>query len=61
MSDKKSYKELENQLSAILERVEDSTYDELDDLLKDYNEGKKIIDKLQKRIALAKNTIKKVK
>lgn len=62
MSDKeKSFKELEQELDVILERVERAAYDELDDLLKDYEAGKKIIEQLEKKLKAAKNSIKKVK
>ncbi len=56
----KSYKQLESELSDVLDRVEHSDYEELDDLLADYEKGKKIIAELEKRLDSAKNSIKKV-
>ena len=58
-NDKKSFKELEQELDAVLERVESASYDELDDLLKDYDTGKKLIDQLEEKLTTAKNSIKK--
>jgi exodeoxyribonuclease VII small subunit len=55
-----SYKELETKLSEVLSRVEHESYDELDDLLKDYEIGMKLIDELQKKLETAKNSVKKV-
>lgn len=55
----KSFSELEQDLAAIMRRVEESDYDDLDDLLTDYDKGKKLIDELGKRLEAAKNTIKK--
>ncbi len=54
---KKSFKQLEVELDAILARVETATYEELDDLLKDYDNGMQVIDELQKKLQIAKNTI----
>jgi exodeoxyribonuclease VII small subunit len=56
----KSYKELEEELSDVLERVESQSYDELDSLLKDYEKGMKLIAELQVKLETAKNSIKKV-
>lgn len=56
----KSYKQLESELAEVLERVEHSDYEELDELLADYDKGKKIISELEKRLESAKNSIKKV-
>lgn len=56
----KTYKELEAELSTVLERVENASYDELDDLLKDYDKGMKLIEELENKLKTAKNTIKKV-
>lgn len=55
----KTYRELEQQLAEIVDRIEHGSYDELDDLLKDYDQGTKLIADLQKRLDTAKNTIKK--
>lgn len=60
MSDK-SYKDLEEELHSVLERIEQASYDELDDLLRDYDSGMKLIESLQNKLAKAKNSIKKVK
>ena len=61
MPNEKTYKQLEQELSKILDRVENAEYDELDDLLKDYDQGTELIAKLQKKLETAKNTVKKVK
>ncbi len=59
MSENKSYRILEEELENILERVEHASYNELDELLKDYNAGMKLIEVLEKKLETAKNTIKK--
>ena len=59
MADTKSYRQLEEDLGDILDRVEHANYDELDELLKDYNSGMKLIETLEKKLETAKNTIKK--
>lgn len=61
MSKEKTYKELEKELSEVIERVENGSYDELDVLLADYEQGIEIIEALEKKLKSAKNTIKKVK
>ncbi len=61
MASEKTFKQLEQELDEILERVESAAYDELDDLLKDYETGKKLIEQLEKKLKSAKNSIKKVK
>lgn len=61
MSKEKTYKQLETDLSKVLERVENGSYEELDMLLKDYSEGIKIIEELEEKLKTAKNSIKKVK
>ena len=58
---KKSFKQLESELEQILQKVESSSYDELDDLLQDYESGKKMIAELEARLEKAKNTIVKAK
>ena len=60
MSKEKSYRDLEKELSEVLDRVESESYDELDSLLKDYDKGMKLISELQKKLETAKNSIKKV-
>ncbi len=55
----KSYRELEEELQIVLNRVEHDSYDELDDLLKDYDKGSALIAQLQKKLETAKNSIKK--
>jgi len=59
MAKESTFKELEQELDAVLERVESASYDELDDLLKDYDAGKKLIEQLEKKLTTAKNSIKK--
>ena len=49
----KSFKQLEEELSAILERIEHAEYDELDDLLDDYKAGKELIAELESRLESA--------
>jgi exodeoxyribonuclease VII small subunit len=60
MSIEKTYKQLEKELSEVLDRVESESYEDLDSLLSDYEKGTKIIEELQKRLETAKNSIKKV-
>ena len=57
MSKEKSYRDLEKELSEVLDRVESESYDELDDLLKDYDKGMKLIGDLQEKLETAKNSI----
>lgn len=57
----KSYKQLEQELSEVLERVENGLYDELDELLKDYEKGMALANLLEEKLKTAKNTIIKVK
>lgn len=61
MNKEKTYKQLEAELSEVLERVENGSYDELDLLLNDYATGIKIIEELEDKLKSAKNSIKKVK
>ena len=61
MTVKKSFKTLESELDSIMERIETASYEELDDLLKDYEAGKKLIAELEKRLETAKNKITKAK
>lgn len=61
MKDSKSYKELEQQLSEVLSRVENGSYDEIDELLKDYEKGMALASLLEEKLKTAKNTIIKVK
>ncbi len=58
--DKKSYKDIEQELHQVLARVENESYNDLDDLLKDYDSGTKLIASLQEKLEKAKNSIKKV-
>lgn len=60
MSKEKSFRELEKELSEVLDRVESESYDELDSLLQDYDKGMKLISELQEKLKTAKNSIKKV-
>lgn len=55
----KSFKRLEQELNEILERVEHGSYDQLDELLKDYEAGSKILAQMEKQLETAKNTITK--
>ena len=61
MKDSKTYKQLEKELNEVLERVENGSYDEIDDLLKDYEKGMAIANSLEEKLKTAKNTIIKVK
>ena len=60
MAEAKSFKDLEKELNTVLERVENGDYDQLDDLLKDYDNGTKLIKEMQKKLDTAKNSIRKV-
>ena len=61
MTNEKSYKQLEQELSEVIERVENGSYDEIDELLKDYEKGMAIATLLEEKLKTAKNTIIKVK
>lgn len=56
----KTFRELERELETVLGRVERAEYDDLDDLLADYETGKKLIDELEKKLVEAQNSINKV-
>ncbi len=58
---KQSYRDLEAELEAVLDRVENHNYENLEDMLKDYELGKNIIQKLQAKLDTAKNSIKNIK
>lgn len=60
MANDKTYKELESELHKVLDRVEHESYEDLDELLKDYDDGIKLIKSLQEKLEKAKNSIKKV-
>jgi exodeoxyribonuclease VII small subunit len=60
MKKEQSYKEIELELQEVLSRVEHDSYEELDDLLKDYDKGMNLIAQLQEKLEKAKNSIKKV-
>lgn len=60
MASSKSFRELEQQLEVILHSIERGEYGELDDLLADYEAGKKVIAELQKRLEAAKISVVKV-
>jgi exonuclease VII small subunit len=55
----KTFKELENELAVIVSRVELGSYVELEDMLRDYEDAKKIIVELENRLKSAKMTIMK--
>jgi exonuclease VII small subunit len=59
MAEKQSYKQLETELHEVLDRVESSSYDDLDSLIADYNSGMKLINELEAKLKTAKNSIKK--
>ncbi len=61
MTNVKSYKQLEQELNEVLSRVESGSYDEIDELLKDYEKGMAIANLLEEKLKTAKNTIIKVK
>ena len=56
----KTFKQLEDELQAVLERVEHAEYDELDELLSDYKQGKQLISELEKRLESATIEVNKV-
>lgn len=57
----KSFSQLEEELDELLTRVESASYNELDELLADYERGSAIIEHMEKKLAKAKNSIQKVK
>lgn len=56
----KTFKQLEEELHVVLDRVEHAEYDELDELLSDYKQGKKLISELEKRLETATVEVNKV-
>ena len=58
---KKSYKQLEQELQAILDRVEVGDYDNLDDMLADHEAAQKLIASMKSQLKSAKNSIKTIK
>ncbi len=56
-----TYQQMEQNLQKVLQRIEDNSYEKLDDLLKDYDTGVELIGKLQKHLDTALNKIKVVK
>ncbi len=61
MKELKSYKKLEQELGEVLQRVENGSYDEIDELLRDYEKGMAIANQLEEKLKTAKNKIIKVK
>jgi len=61
MNKPKTYKQLEQELGEVLKRVENESYDEIDELLKDYEKGMTLASQLEEKLKTAKNTIVKVK
>lgn len=55
----KKFSELERELSEVTARIERSEYEELDEMLADYETGKNLIAELEKRLETAKNSIRK--
>ena len=58
-NEKSSFRDQEQELEAVLNKVEDGSYEDINELLEDYKRGKKLIEKLEKRLETAKNTITK--
>ncbi len=50
----KTYKELESELSLILDKIDQAEHEDLDDLLKDFEHGQNIIKELEQRLKTAK-------
>lgn len=57
----KTFRELEHELANVMLRIEQADYDELDELLKDYELGKQLLKQLEEKLNEAKNSITKVK
>ena len=57
----KTYRELEQELNEILNRSEQSVYDDVDSMIKDYDKGMKIVKELESMLKEAKNKISKIK
>ncbi|MFT4532516.1 MAG: exodeoxyribonuclease VII small subunit [Candidatus Saccharimonadales bacterium] len=55
-----TYKELEDDLQQIMDRIELGEYDTLDEMLKDHDAGTKLIAAMQKQLDSAKNKISTV-
>lgn len=56
----KRYKELEGELSIILDRIDRSEHDDLQDLLDDFESGQTIISELEKRLKAAELKVTKI-
>ena len=56
---KKTYQQLQAELEQIVERMERGAYDELEDLLSDHEQGMKLVESLEDKLAQAKLTITK--
>ena len=57
---KKTYAQLESELSDVMHRIESADYEDLDQLLKDYDSGTAIINELEKKLKSAKTKITQV-
>ena len=60
-SQPKTYKELKTELDEILMKFEQSTHDDVDMLLRDYEKGQQLIQSLQTMLHEAKERIKQSK
>jgi len=62
MSDKKAstFRELSDELDSILARLQAEDID-VDEALKLYEQGSKLVESLEKRLAIAENTVTKLK
>ena len=56
-----SYKKLEQELNEIMRKIEVGDYEDLDQMLKDYAAGTKLVEQMQKKLDSAKNKINKVR
>jgi len=60
MSTKKT-KQLEEDIHAMLAKLETDQYDDVEQMLADYAQAQKYVHELEKRLESAKNTLKKMK
>ena len=57
---KKTTRQLEVEINQLLSKIESSDYDDIQQMIADYEQAKKLVDILQKRLTDAENTIKKI-
>ncbi len=59
MATQKTYKQLQDELQLLMDKFERSVHEDVDELLKDYDAGKKLIAELEKHLQQAELKLKK--